>query len=267
MKPGKTGPRGPVEPQGPKGAVGVGRMGQKGKKGEEGIGLQGNPGLPGAHGLRGYPGPDGVHGPTGPPGLPGVRGRLGPPGICNLTEAQYRQMKDAITSDIIESQRCKEPLASCKQLYQCNPATPSGYYWIGTPPHKVYCEMNITTCGNSTGGWMRAAYIDMTNPANSCPVELTQTVVSSKRMCRTSRSSGGCIAVPYPTYGIPYSTICGRALGYQYGSADAFWLYDGKNTPESNYGDGLLVTRGTPRHHIWTFAAGESKSYNYLCWS
>ena len=41
---------------------------------------------------------------------------------------------------------------SCKELYQCNPALPSGYYNIVTPQgvERVYCEMNTTNCGNTT---------------------------------------------------------------------------------------------------------------------
>ena len=33
---------------------------------------------------------------------------------------------------------------------------------------------------------------------------------------------------------------------------------------QSRYADGLLVTRGTAQHHVWTFAVGGSKVYNYL---
>ena len=39
-----------------------------------------------------------------------------------------------------------------------------------TTPHgveRLYCVMNTTNCGNITGGWMRAAYIDMSNENNT----------------------------------------------------------------------------------------------------
>ena len=100
---------------------------------------------------------------------------------------------------------------SCKELYQCNPVLPSGYYNITTPQgaKRVYCAMNTTNCGNITGGWMRAAYIDMTNESNTCPQGLTYTVVNSTRMC--SRSHTGyydCSSVTFPTHGVPYTVCC-----------------------------------------------------------
>ena len=63
------------------------------------------------------------------------------------------------------------PATSCKEIYHCNPTAPSGYYWISTTTGtlQVYCQMDTNSCGNITGGWMRAAYIDMTNE-NNIPV-------------------------------------------------------------------------------------------------
>ena len=310
----------------PKGERGWrGQKGERGVKGEEGIGLQGHRGVPGPIGPRGYPGPDGAHGPSGPPGPPGHRGRQGPPGVSvvNLTEAQYKQIKDELLKDV--PKRCELPptsckvlhqcnptapsghyniwttqgvervlcdmgntansttptpqptltpdtqcelsTASCKELYRCNPNTPSGYYNITTPQgvERVYCEMNTTNCGSITGGWMRVAFIDMTDPGNSCPPEFTPETQSSIRMCRTSRSGRGCTSVNYSVHGIEYMNICGRALGYYIGGLGAFYQYThaGANTTASYYADGMLVTHGTARHHIWTFAIGLSKDYNY----
>ena len=52
---------------------------------------------------------------------------------------------------------CEHVATSCKELYQCNPALPSGYYNITTPhgAKRVYCDMNTTNCSYITGGWMR----------------------------------------------------------------------------------------------------------------
>ena len=261
---GVKGAPGPVGPQGPRGEWGLrGKKGEKGMKGDEGVGLRGHPGLPGPIGLQGHPGPNGAHGPHGPPGLPGPRGRPGPPGVSvvNLTDAQYKQITEELLKDVLK--RCELP-TSCKVLYQCNPALPSGYYNIVTPQgvERVYCEMNTTNCGNITGGWMRAAYIDMTNPGNTCPKGLTYKVQSSTRMCRSSHTSAGCTSVTFPTHMTPYTKVCGRARGYQYASPDGF-RKGGHNNIESYYVDGLSVTHGSPRNHIWTFAAGVSKDYNY----
>ena len=93
---------------------------------------------------------------------------------------------------------------SCKELYQCNP---SGYYNITTPQgaKRVYCDMNTTNCSNITGGWMRAAYIDMTNENNTCPQGLNYTVVSSTRMHTCYHD---CSSVTFPTHGVPYTVCC-----------------------------------------------------------
>ena len=109
--------------------------------------------------------------------------------------------------------------SSCKELYQCNPALPSGYYNITTPQgvERVYCDMNTTNCGNITGGWMRVAYIDMTDENNTCPQGLTYTVASSTHMCtRSLTGQNVCSSLTFPTHGVPYTKVCGRARGYQY---------------------------------------------------
>ena len=112
---------------------------------------------------------------------------------------------------------------------------------------------------------MRAAYIDMTNENNTCPQGLAYTVVDSTRMCTRSHTGWiDCSSVTFPTHGVPYTKVCGRAQGYQYYTPPAFYnFYSGHNTLDSAYVSGLSVTYGSPRSHIWTFAAGYSKDYNY----
>ena len=257
--------------QGPRGERGVrGEKGLKGVKGEEGVGLQGDTGLPGPIGPRGYPGSDGVHGPHGPPGPPGPRGQQGTPGVSvvNLTDAQYKQIKEDLFKEFKELSKCYLMAMSCQELYQCNPAIPSGYYNIWTPQgaERVYCDMNTTNCGNITGGWMRAAYIDMTDENNTCPQGLNYTVVNSTRMCTRSHTDYiNCSSVTFPTHGVPYTKVCGRAHGYQYTGTEGFFKYHNRRQSSLNdaYVSGLSVTSGSPRKHIWTFAAGLSRDYRY----
>ena len=111
---------------------------------------------------------------------------------------------------------------------------------------------------------MRAAFLDMTDPANTCPENLTYTVQSSTRMCRSSHTSAGCSSVTFPAHRVPYTKVCGRARGYQYTSPDGFhqFQFDSQTTIEDYYVDGVSVTHGSPRNHIWTFAVGLSKDYN-----
>ena len=108
---------------------------------------------------------------------------------------------------------------------------------------------------------MRAAYIDMTNENSTCPQGLNYTVESSTRMCTRSHASTGCTSVTFPTHMLPYTKVCGRARGYQFGSPDGF---TGQTSLDSVYVDGLVVTHGSPRDHIWTFAVGVSKNHNFV---
>ena len=163
---------------------------------------------------------------------------------------------------------CEHFATSCKELYQCNPALPSGYYNITTPQgvERVYCKMNTSNCGDVRGGWMTAAYIDMTNENNTCPQGLTYTVVDSTRMCARSHTGYiDCSSVTFPTHGVPYTKVCGRARGYQFYATPAFYNYhfQSQTTLDSAYVSGLSVTYGSPQSHIWTFAVGRSKDHNY----
>ena len=162
------------------------------------------------------------------------------------------------------SSECERVATSCKELYQCNPALPSGYYNITTPQgaERVYCVMNTTNCGNITGGWMRATYIDVTNENNTCPEGFNVIVVGSTRMCTGSNTGGGCSSFTFPTFDVPYTKVCGRAHGYQYRSPDVFFT---ANTLQG-YPDveGLIITHGNPRNHIWSFAAGLTKDSNHI---
>ena len=180
---GVKGDPGPEGPHGPRGEKGVkGTRGEKGVKGEEGVGLQGHTGLPGPIGPRGYPGLDGLHGqpgpdgergPQGPPGSPGPRGRQGTPGVSvvNLTEVQYKQIKEELSREstsgtvpnsVIEQLRagileevlkllpCKgffinNPATSCKEIHDCDPTAPSGYYWVNTTTglRQIFCSAGV----------------------------------------------------------------------------------------------------------------------------
>ena len=162
------------------------------------------------------------------------------------------------------------PAASCSELFL--KGWNSGYYWIsanGTSPLEVYCDMNRHCC-NSPGGWMRVAYLNMTDPTQQCPDgwrELTAPI----RTCR--RANGSYInTVRFNTHGMLYNRVCGRIIGYQYGTPEAFLFYNeipSNFTIERNYVDGVSVTYGQQGHrrHIWTFvgAKGESHQATVVC--
>ena len=153
------------------------------------------------------------------------------------------------------------PAVSCSNIIaQSQVIRPSGYHWIknsnGTAV-QVYCDMDRVCGCNSTGGWTRVAYLNMTDPSQQCPSAWTLQTRSSepRRLCGRGSSDAGCDSVTYSTFGINYSHVCGRVIGYQYYSTDAFGA---SQSIEGYYVDGVSLTHGFPgsRQHIWTFAAG-----------
>ena len=61
----------------------------------------------------------------------------------------------------------------------------------------------------------------------------------------------------FPSQGIQYSQVCGRVSAYQFGDTQAFFLVNLNHTQtiNSQYVDGVSLTYGNPRQHIWIFAA------------
>ena len=148
------------------------------------------------------------------------------------------------------------PASSCTNLPH---PSPSGYYWIRNSigsAVRVYCDMD-RSCGNVTGVWRRVAELDMTNRRQRCPNGLRQRNYNSNiRTCVRNRDSSGCSMVRYRTANIQYSRVCGKVIAYQYGTTNAFGQRITKNNAISSaYVDGVSLTHGDPREHIWTFAA------------
>ena len=223
---------------------------------------------------QGFPGLPGRDGRDGRDGTPGGPGPAGPPGTSSeISYTEYQELRERLTNDILSDPRlgamstdtdntCPQNLptaASCKEIYDCNPNSPSGYYWRdSSPPELMYCAMNLTCCGNTTGRWTRVAHIDMTRPEGTCPSPLL--TVSSPRSCSPT-SEAGCSSVYFPTFGVPYTEVCGMAIGYQRHTVDAFGALVGSgNSIDDPYVDGLSITYDTPRRHLWTYAAGHTES-------
>ena len=117
---------------------------------------------------------------------------------------------------------------------------------------------HIHTC-NGTPGWRRVAFINMTDTSYNCPTGLNLTSYS-KRTCGRSHITGGeCSSTTFSIGSLPYSRVCGRIRGYQFGGTIVFWGYDDQNQGiDGYYVDGVSLTHGGAgsRQHIWTFAAG-----------
>ena len=142
---------------------------------------------------------------------------------------------------------------SCKSIKAAHPCSPTGYYYLNGS--IVYCNMG-ELCG-SGGGWTRLAYLDMSNSTQSCPSGFKLYQSGGVRAC--GRPNDGCVSVTFPSNGITYSQVCGRVEGYQYYSTDAVDSTIGTNQHNninSYYVDGISITRGSSRKHVWTLMAG-----------
>ena len=100
---------------------------------------------------------------------------------------------------------------------------------------------------------MRVADVDMREARAQCPPGLVEAVHSGQRVC-TKGGVGTCSQTFFDT-GVAFSQVCGKVIGYQFASPDAF-APGGVNGIDANYLDGVSLTYGSsPRQHIWSFAA------------
>ena len=153
------------------------------------------------------------------------------------------------------------PGSSCNQIYELNPTSRGtiGQYWIRTDAglYQVTCNMKLK-CGDIEGGWMEVVDIDM-NRDDSCP-GTWEKVINPRKLC-LGLTSAGCASAHFYAKGVSYNHICGQAKGYQKGSPDAF--ESKARSINDNYVDGISITVGSPRKHVWTYAVGVSDDYNY----
>ena len=158
---------------------------------------------------------------------------------------------------------------SCKQIFTQFPTSPSGYYALasdnGSAKYSAYCNME-ELCGSR--GWTRLAYLNMSNATVNCPSGFKLYQSGGVRACgRPSTSYGSCASVQFPSNGIRYSQICGRVVGYQYGETTATYSNRHSVNINSYYVDGVSITRGSPRQHVWTLMAGytEINTASHTC--
>ena len=190
---------------------------------------------------------------------------------CSQSNSQLNGQLTETLRQIQYTLSCSLQNRSCREILNCFPSAPSGYYQIHAPNGslvQVYCDMEGTNCGGE-GGWMRVAYVNMSQSGTTCPQGLTQKVLSGLTLCgRSDTSVGSCQSTFFSSLGLNYSQVCGQLRGYQWATPDAFTRI-GKVVPE-RYVDGATITYGnSPRKHIWTYANGVSLYYStnslYVC--
>ena len=121
-------------------------------------------------------------------------------------------------------------------------------------------------CGCGGPGWTRFAYLDMTDPTQQCP-QNWNLITTPKRTCGRSRvTTISCDSAIFSNNGgLEYSQVCGRIVSYQYGNTDAFDTLT--SDIDNHYVEGVSLTHGSPREHIWSFAAArdETQTSNQVC--
>ena len=82
------------------------------------------------------------------------------------------------------------------------------------------------------------------------------------RACgRPVSQNGSCSPSTFYLTTQQYSRVCGRAIGYQVGNPDGFSHLFTTHVININevYMDGINITHGEPRQHIWSYVAGHSE--------
>ena len=189
-------------------------------------------------------------------------------GGCSASEGEELMNRINISALLEDALHCvllgrtpDHPVNSCAELAERKPGIPSGNYWIlnsTQSPVQVFCEMGdvFPSSLNVTGGWVRVANLNMTDPDQQCPKNLNLSYTNPIRLCGR-RTDRGCDSVTFTSYGVQYRQVCGRVKGYQFISPDGFEYCLAPCTIDKPYVDGASITRGaSPRKHIWTYAAG-----------
>ena len=118
------------------------------------------------------------------------------------------------------------------------------------------------SCDGSTG-WRRVAYLNMSDPSQQCP-SVWQEITTPHRVCGRRSTSASCEGLTYSTGSEQYDQVCGRIIGYERGTPSLFT--GAGQSIDSFYIDGVSVTYGSPRQHIWSFGGGlDEVSSIYAC--
>lgn len=164
---------------------------------------------------------------------------------------------------------------SCLQLHSELGVRQSGHYQLNKG--TAYCDMELE-CGGHTGGWTRIVSLNTNkDETSSCPTGwISDYNNQNGRHYCTGGQDAGCYSVKFSTHQLNYRRMCGKLSGYQRGSMNAFYPagnvlgtatgYQPENASSSingAYVDGISITSGDPRKHVWTYAVGLSDDYRY----
>ena len=184
----------------------------------------------------------------------------------NHSSAKSQQLMDVlqnisskISAHLTHTAKPAQALQSFEDFNCTNAAVSSGFYFfsnINGSTVQVYCDMEGENCGGE-GGWMRVAYVNMSDPGSQCPQHLNQEIFQGNVYCDGKGSLMECASTSFPVFNTSYAKVCGQVRGYQRGCAQSFENYylRQKTSIDDGYVDGVSITHGNPRKHIWTYVA------------
>ena len=147
---------------------------------------------------------------------------------------------------------CKEPLI---RLPPINFSTCTNTTTLISQQQQMVEPLLAQTCGEACSSKRRVVFLNMSKSSFQCPGAWSL-VESPVRGCLSGLAVPGCASVFFATSG-PYNQVCGRVLGYQKGTTDAFFNALNNEDIDGPYIDGVSLTNGAPtnRTHIWSFAS------------
>lgn len=105
-------------------------------------------------------------------------------------------------------------------------------------------------------GWTQVAFLDMGDTSSMCPAPWTETP-TPQRSCLAANNNN-CLGLTYPVPGA-YTRVCGRLFGYSVNTPDGFFTR--QEGIDQAYLDGISLTYGSPRQHIWSFGVGHGDRF------
>ena len=152
------------------------------------------------------------------------------------------------------------PASSCKEVADTRLwNTQSGLHWLtdGNTLVQAYCSNTISP--SQSRGWMRAGYV---RSSYGCPDSLEEVTAGGKKLCAKTIDVG-CSSVIFPTHGISYSKVCGLVHGYNKDTPDGYERHHHCPgcTIDDPYVDGVSITHGSPRQHIWSLATAHHVNF------